>query len=326
MRYLQFIFIILFTGTFALAQSDKESEIHLAYYNLDKLFDTNDDPYDIDDDYTSTGKFFWGEDRYEKKKDALIEKIKSITPGTFPEILLLTGFEKNRVIDDLLSDRVFRKSAYKKYFAPKELRAVILSEESIIDNVRFKELELNNDPEIEKYIQYAEIEFSNGNIIHLFINNWPEIKANIESGRQRINCAVALRKEIDNILNFERDARIILAGTFFDEPTSRSIMSMLNATNKRKNLDYRDLYNPFYDMHNNNEIGTYEVNGRMQMFDFIIVSTGLLRNNEGYKTSFGQAVIINNTNSTPTPTFRGEDFIGGAGSHFPVMINLSNNN
>ena len=171
---------------------------------------------------------------------------------------------------------------------------MILSEESIVDNVRFKELELNTDPEIEKYIQYAELEFSKGNIIHLFINSWPDRKVSSDSERERINCAVALRKEIDNILNFERDASIILAGTFYDEPTSKSIMSILNATNKRKNLDYRDLYNPFYDIHNNTESGTYEVNGRMQMFDFIIVSTGLLRNREGYKTGFDQADGVEN--------------------------------
>ena len=255
----------------------------------------------------------------------MTEVIKSISPGSFPEILILTGFENNRVIDDLLSDRSYRKSAYKSYFAPGELKAVILSTENIVKDVRFKNLALNNEPEFEQYILYAELEFINEDIIHVFINNWSERKAGPDSERERIRCAVALRKEIDNILNFERDAGIIVTGTFFDEPTSKSIMSVLNATNKRKNLDYRDLYNPFYDSHNNNGLGTYEINGELHMFDFTIVSTGLLRKREGYQAGFNQASIVTGDKSTPAPTFRGEEYVGGAGRHFPVLINLTKN-
>lgn len=325
MKYLQLILIFLLAEISAHAQSGKNSEISFATFNLDNFYDINDDPYDTDNDYTSKGRFFWGEDRYKRKKEALTEVIKSISPGTFPEILILTGFENNRVIDDLLSDRSYRKSAYKSYFAPGEFKAVILSTENIVKDVRFKNLALNNEPEFEQYILYAELEFINEDIIHVFINNWSERKAGADSERERIRCAVALRKEIDNILNFERDAGIIVTGTFFDEPTSKSVMSVLNATNKRKNLDYRDLYNPFYDIHNNNNLGTYEINGKLHMFDFTIVSAGLLRKREGYQAGFNQASIVTGDNSTPAPTFRGEEYVGGAGRYFPVLINLTKN-
>jgi endonuclease/exonuclease/phosphatase family metal-dependent hydrolase len=56
-----------------------------------------------------------------------------------------------------------------------------------------------------------------------------------ESEMRRITAAATLRKDIDNILNYENDARIIIMGDFNDEPTNRSLMQVLNATNKRKN-------------------------------------------------------------------------------------------
>ena len=100
-------------------------------------------------------------------------------------------------------------------------------------------------------------------------------------------------------MNFERDARIIILGTFNDEPTNKSVLTMLNASNKRKNLNYRDLYNPFYDAHNMKEAGTVSVNGKIQMYDFIIVSPNYLKKTKDFQHILARAKYLKETEQNP---------------------------
>ncbi len=69
--------------------------------------------------------------------------------------------------------------------------------------------------------------------------------------------------------------------------------------------------------------GTVSVNGKIQMYDFIIVSPKLLKENEGFSTYFGSGKVYKGDRTEPLPTFKGDEYTDGASAHFPVYIKLS---
>jgi hypothetical protein len=172
-------------------------------------------------------------------------------------------------------------------------------------------------------LTYNKIEMNDGETYYLFINEWPRNSIEGTSGEiLRKQSAASLRKEVDLILNFERQAKIIIMGGFNDEPTNNSIMSILNSSGKRRNIGERDLYNPFFDLHNFNNRGTIEINGTWQMYDFIMVSPSLLISTDKFSTEF-EGGIIGSPSESFGPTYRGDEYLGGSGAHLPVSIELS---
>lgn len=322
MKIYSLLIIALIVSSAAFSQEQKAKEFVIAYYNCDNMFDINDDKGEYDDFFTATGKFNWGEQRYSNKLNALRDVILGLSQESFPDMLVLSGIENKSVIDDLISDRKFRKSNYSILSVNStDFNSIYILVRESVKEMNFKKMTFAENENIGKEsVLYSLAKLNDGFNYHIFMNLWPSRPEGNEY--DRIRCAVAVRKEIDNILNFERDARIIVLGTFNDEPTNKSILSILNASNKRKNIDYRDFYNPFYDLHNNSDSGTMVLNGALRMYDYIVVSPQLIRKNKGYSIMFNSGEIINNGSDQPLPTFRGDEYLGGASGHFPVIIRL----
>ena len=85
----------------------KPEKTCIAFYNLENLFDTEDDPNTLDNDFTAKGYKNWNEKRYTKKLHKLSKVIahigkdstaaapaKSQRRGTKPKPLCLTPAEK----------------------------------------------------------------------------------------------------------------------------------------------------------------------------------------------------------------------------------------
>jgi endonuclease/exonuclease/phosphatase family metal-dependent hydrolase len=187
--------------------------------------------------------------------------------------------------------------------------------------------------DVTRDILYVKGVTNDGKTCHIFVNHWPSRTTGAqESEIKRITAAVTLRKEVDNILNYENDAKILIMGDFNDEPTNKSLLQILNATNKRKNISNRDLYNLMYDIHNTGTTGTITFQNSWQVFDQIIVSPAFLRKGDGYYLNFDDGRIYSNesmlfTNpetgfKSPDRTYGGDTYYGGVSDHLPVYVIL----
>ncbi|HUS87513.1 MAG TPA: hypothetical protein VMW76_09755 [Bacteroidales bacterium] len=308
------------------AQKENRDELILAYFNLDNLFDTKDDQTVLDDDYTAIGRKNWTEERYENKIENIVEILAGGIDGDLPELLVFSEVENMDILNDIGGHRKIRKSRYDILFNEDLPGLALLSKEGIISDIGVREITnslLPSDSSANSSVIYIKCRLNDGQKYHLFINSWTARTGGTGlSESERMGLAASVRREIDKVLNFERDARIIILGTFNDEPTGRSIMMMLNATNKKKNLGDRDLYNLFYDMHNEEDKGTVIINGIWQMYDFIIVSPSLLRSRDGYFLSYRDAHIADIKAPMFGPTYRGDEYLGGVSDHLPVYIVL----
>lgn len=310
-------------------QESNISTLRFLFLNADRLYDNVDDQGTADNEFSPAGSLAWDKSKYEKRCEDIAGILSSQENGILPGLIALSGIENEHVATDIFSSRKLRKAGYSILagsFYPGS-GIVIAAADGAAEILEHRSLVPDLNPQLTdiSVIQYSKVKLSDGLIYHIFLNEWPDRQAaGSQAESMRMACAATLRKEVDLIINFERDARIIIAGSFFDEPTDRSVMNILNATNKQKNISERDLYNLHFDKHNFEGRGTVTVNGIWQMTDFIIVSPSLLKENSFFSTSF-EGGFIGEPSPSFGPAFSGSIYTGGSGAHLPVFIDLSMN-
>jgi uncharacterized DUF497 family protein len=93
---------------FAKAQSEKTYKVHtIAFYNVENLFDTKDDPITYDDDRTPTGKDRWTEAIYAdkvKNMAGVIAEVGEEISKNAPALIGLAEVENLATVQDLAND------------------------------------------------------------------------------------------------------------------------------------------------------------------------------------------------------------------------------
>lgn len=314
------------------AQEDIPEQIIILYHNADNFFDTKNDPGVYDDDYLPGSNKAWDEKRYMIKVKGTAEYIANAGGYGQPDIIGLCGIEHKDVINDIINERRLRRADYSVYITESKItNAAFLVKKDLmtVDEMILLNIDstfLGSYTEIDYLIVYIRGNIKGLGRCHFFINDWPGMGNNTRAPENlRIGSAIALRKKIDEILNFERNAKIVVMGTFNDEPTNKSLMAVLNATNKRKNLGHRDLHNLLYDTHNMSNQGTFILNNTWLMWDQMIISSSFINKQDDYYIDPGSGNIyipedIKNDNTKLLSTYRGDEYIGGISSHLPVYF------
>jgi hypothetical protein len=335
-----FLLIIGSTGFSQKSASSSGDSKTIVFWNLDKLYNTSKDPNTNDNEYLPSGTKQWTEERYKKKISDISDNLAAAGSNELPLIIGLAEIENQKVLEDLKAFPKLVKGNYQiVHYETKEpdgLDIALLLKKDEVEIQSSKSVPVTTTFDIKssfRDILYAKCKLKGDNVLHIFVTHWPARTNEDQDELKRISSAIVLRNEVDNILNQDNHARIIIMGDFNDEPTNKSLIQMLNATNKRKNLGYRDLFNMMYDLHNIKSDGSYAENNRLLMFDQIIVSVEMFNSANGYSVSFNDVNIFRGANITstdslpdlkfPKPTYSGNKYIGGTGSHFPVTIVLN---
>jgi predicted extracellular nuclease len=322
--------------------SQTKNSTTVVFYNVENLFDIIDDPATKDEEFTPESLKKWDNEKYEKKINDLANVLSSINENELPGIIGLAEVENDNVLEALVSSSKLKKGNYGiVHYESKDERGIDVA--LLYSKNQFKLIESKPIPvvfgfdivDVTRDILYVKGVTNDGKTCHIFVNHWPSrTLGEQESEIKRITAAVTLRKEVDNILNYENDARILIMGDFNDEPTNKSLLQILNATNKRKNINNRDLYNLMYDIHNIGTTGTITYQNAWQVFDQIIVSPALLKKGNGYYVNFDDGRIYSNesmlfTNpetgfKSPDRTYGGDSYYGGVSDHLPVYVVIKN--
>lgn len=317
-----------------------KNSLTVVFYNVENLFDTINNPATNDEEFLIKSPKQWDITRYQKKISDLASVLASVNEKELPALIGLAEIENKNVIQDLIAAQKLRKAKYSiVHFESKDERGIdvaLLCNQEEIELLDSKPVSVSFGKDVQdltRDILYARCRIKGDKILHVFVNHWPSRSPNQEESEfKRVMAAVALRKEVDNILNSDNEAGIIILGDFNDEPTNKSMLQILNASNKLKNQNYRDLYNLMYDPHNIKGEGSITYKGEWQMFDQVIVSVPLLKKGSGYYTLPGEGKVFrNNQVMVKDPvsgaqvinrTYAGEKYLGGVSDHLPVYTIL----
>src|SRR6188474_2260972 len=77
----------------------------IAFYNVQNLFDTENDPHARDEEFLPSGSAHWTLDRYKTKLQHLAKCISELGDPDGPEILGLCEVENKKVLLDLIDQK-----------------------------------------------------------------------------------------------------------------------------------------------------------------------------------------------------------------------------
>lgn len=101
------LLIVLLSMSWASCQTTTEN-IYLAFYNMENLFDTLDDPKTNDNDFLPGSDYQWDSRKYEAKLHNLSTVIAALNNGNAPTALGVCEIENRQVLDDLIEQPLLK--------------------------------------------------------------------------------------------------------------------------------------------------------------------------------------------------------------------------
>jgi predicted extracellular nuclease len=303
----------------------------VAFYNVENLFDVENDPNTLDDDFTPYGDQHWTEERYEHKLQNLSTVLFALGEQG-PMMIGLVEIENHKVVEDLAKTGNLANTPYKLvHFESEDRRGIdcallydprrmkVLEQEKLV--VRLPE----NRDFATRDILHVKAALADGEIVHVFVNHWSSRReGTTESEVKRVRSATVLKERIAEIRQEEKDPKILIMGDFNDEPKNKSIQQVLNAAGKNASL-----FNLMAEMAYEGE-GSIVHQREWLMFDQMMVSQNLLTSN-GLKIKDNKAYVYkdesilftySNGGQKPNSTYGGPEYYGGFSDHLPVYLIL----
>ncbi|MDO5036166.1 MAG: endonuclease/exonuclease/phosphatase family protein [Porphyromonas sp.] len=322
------------------ADTSQYNAYAVAFYNLENLFDTEDDPNNPgDDDFLPTGPYHWTQTRYEQKLDniasVLSQLARNVTP-VGPVAIGVSELENKRVLDDLVARPAVRSMGlaviHEEGPDRRGIDVGLLYNPNIfkVDNHNYHVYPpLEDQPNFRTRNQLMVSGMIGSDRLHLIVAHWPSRYGGSASGHLREKAAELTRHIMDSIYMVEPDAKIIFMGDLNDDPTNKSVVEVLQAKSRKEEVRHQGLYNPSRSLFDSG-VGTLAYQNKWNFFDQMIVSHGLLTddyNELGYwkMEVFNRPFLIQQEGrykGYPHRTFDGNTFINGYSDHFPVITYL----
>lgn len=344
MKRLFLITVFFISSTFLIGQTDSKKKFlvnTIAFYNVENLFDTINDPKTWDDDRTPKGRDRWTSVIYEKKLKNIAKVIADIgfdLTNQTPSVIGLCEIENRKVLEDLIKTESLIKENYQiiHYDSPDErgIDVAMLFKQNrfIVSSSKTYPLYLKRKDGSRDYTRDHLLVsgFLDKDPIHFIINHWPSRSGGqMRSEPGRILAGKLNKKIIDSILQSNPKANIISMGDFNDNPSDKSVKPILNTIFKKSKIKEGQLFNPMEELYRKG-YGSYRYKGKWDMIDQFLLSKNLVNNKNGLfflKASvFNKKYLINPSGKYegyPFKSFAGGKFLNGYSDHFPIYLYLA---
>lgn len=327
----------------AKAQEGKKFKIHtVAFYNLENLFDTINDPNKNDEASPIMEMRVNTSDIYKKKVSNMARVLADIgtdTAKNSPVIIGVSEVENQDVLEDVVNDPQLISKDYgivhydspdrrgidvgllyqKKYFTPLHTS----NHELIIFDDSSRERVYTRD----QLLVSGKLE---GEMIHIIVNHWPSRSGGEARSRpKRVAAAKLSKKIIDSLQTIDPYAKIILMGDLNDDPTNESVKEVLGAKKEKEDVALKGIYNPMENMFKMG-LGSNAYRDSWSLFDQVLITQPFLEKDYS-SLRFYQAHIFNKNylvnkkgryKGYPLRSFADGGFTDGFSDHFPAYIYL----
>lgn len=307
----------------------------LGFYNLENIFDTQDDPRTLDDDFTPKGPKRWTKKRYQRKLRKLagtVHKLGKMTSGGIPAIIGVAEVENRTVLQDLITTKPLNgySIGIAHHDSPDErgIDTALLYDRDCFELSHSEAIPLlvYNEEGVRDYtrdILYVTGKL-NGEELHVFVNHWPSRRRGAEETEaRRLTASETLTGFVMDLYKKKAKPNILIMGDFNDGPDAKSIQQLKNKL---------ELYNPMENLASP-ERGSANYRRTWSLFDQILISHSLFNYQKGTH-SFTHANIFDahflkewkgRYRGNPFRTYVGKKYLGGYSDHFPVYVQLKLN-
>lgn len=324
------------------AQTALRQQLVVAFYNLENLYDTVNNPMANDDEFIPEGAKKYTGEIYRNKLFQLATVLKDIgkTHSRYGAALIgVAEIENDTVLYDLTRHFLLKAHHLKFiHFDSRDARGVdvaLFYRPDLFIPLTARPLQVvlpgrSKDAAATRDILYVK-GYLAGELFHIYVNHWPSRRGGeARSAPAREAAARVCRLHMDSILAGHPSARIILMGDLNDNPTDPSICQTLNASGSVQSLLKNQLFNPWV-KHYLQGFGTLANRDVWGLFDQILVSKSLTDSGTN-GLHFSQSFIYYRSfmaessgpfKGYPMRTWEGNNYRGGFSDHFPTYIVLS---
>jgi predicted extracellular nuclease len=260
------------------------AELCLASWNVENLFDLEDDPsVEGDEEFTPQSDKKWTKERQEIKLKNLSSIISKLNNGRGPDVLGLCEIENRQVVELLVASLapLGRKYEIVHKDSPSDrgIDTALIYDAKVFDLVdkKFHFVDSDNTRDIVEAELKRVGSGADGKSLYVFVNHWPS-RGNDEW--QRCLAGSVLRKRIDEILSADPKADIVMVGDFNDESDNVSIAKFLRTQKTPEIPADGTLFDTTAYVAADGK-GTFVYDDKWELIDHIIISAGLL-DGEGY--------------------------------------------
>ncbi|MEE9362490.1 MAG: endonuclease/exonuclease/phosphatase family protein [Cellulophaga sp.] len=340
-----FKFILVFTllySSYSNSQNSKNYRIRtIAFYNVENLFDIENDSTTFDDDRTPLGKDNWTLERYVQKVaniSTVLSQIGHDVTKSSPDIIGLCEIENKSVLEDIIQhpELVAKNYGIVHYDSPDErgIDVALLYKKTTFTPTSFKSHRLllfNN----EGFRDYTRDQLVVGGLLeeeefYFIINHWPSRSGGEARSRpNRIAAAKLSKRIIDSLSLLNPIAKIISMGDFNDDPINDSLKKILKTVGEKENLADGTLFNPMHLLFKKG-VGSLAYRDQWFLFDQVIFSKNLAQTKDS-SFRYWKAGIFNPSylitqegkyKGYPFRTYSGGNYTAGYSDHFPVYVYL----
>lgn len=321
-------------GTLSAADDGNDNELTVAFYNVENLFDTVDDPNTFDEEFTPEGKKEWTEERYQDKLGKLSSVIAQLD-AELPEMVGFCEVENEQVVRDLIATKNLKAGKYAIVHKDSpdgrgiDCALIYRPEKVELIGTDFFTAKLPaGDRPNTRLVLYAKMKKAN-DTLHVFVNHWPSRGGGqAETEPNRLTIAGLVKERVLEIQQQNPDAKILLMGDFNDYPNDKSIREILQASGRP---DW-PMFN-FMDKMNKEGEGTYNYKGVWGTLDQFISSSSLVESSSGIYAEKDAARIFREDfilyfdkegKPSPSRTY-GREYYGGYSDHLPILLQLKVN-
>lgn len=293
---------------------------HVVFYNVENLFDAEDDPRTKDEDFLPTSELQWTPERLETKLEHLAKAV-AMGGKNLPTLVGLAEVENRRVVERLAESAGLKAAGYSVVHedSPDErgIDVALLVDPEVFTIVRHEALNVPLPGDRTRDILHAELE-ADGHVFHVFVNHWPSRREGpAKSEPKRMAAAKVLRSAVE-ALPKGPNIHTLIMGDFNDTPKDRSIQEGMGAM-CAKNDGHLSALMCMDQPHGH---GSYQYNGTWDYLDQFLVSTTLIAEVESAQALWEKQLLFDHPKYGPSPdkTYSGGRYKGGYSDHLPIVL------
>ena len=323
-KAVKYLLTLVFVVSAGLACSQPQM---VAFYNVENLMDTCNDPATQDDDMLPNAQKGWSDERYKAKLSAVAGVVADMSNVCgYPSLLSLAEVENEAVLSDLVKQQAISGAKYRiVHYDSRDERGIDVALLYRPDRFHLeRSCSVRADVELPtRDILMVWGELSGEDVLVVVVHLPSRIGGEMFTSAFRESCARQLRELIESARSVEPHRRVIIMGDMNDTPRDGSIKRVLGAKSNTRRLQADDIFNPFAHCRK----GSMVYQHRWYLYDQILLSSDFVPHS-GCSASRGYVYrqkSLLDKNSAPKPTYRGAEYLGGVSDHLPVYVLLQLN-
>jgi len=312
----------------------------VGFWNLENFYDTLNDQWKNDEDFTPVCIYAWNGERYKNKLKNISKAIALLGEEKSMDGLAILGLcevENRMVLEDLVNAPELQSRNYKiVHFEGPDARGV---DPALIYNPKYfkviKSIVYPVNMVTDKSHKTRDILVVSGLFLgeplSVLVNHWPSRRGGEKGSRPNRNRAGEIARHIaDSISKNDTTAKVIIMGDLNDDPINESVKIKLGTVARAEHATKEKYYNPMENLYKKGA-GSLAWKDSWNLFDQILLNRNLCSGNY-LSWQFYAVKVFNSTflssdlpaeKGYPFRTFAGAKYLGGYSDHFPVYIFLA---